>query len=287
MEGFMCRLAAYLGKEILIETVLIKPVNSLVKQSLQSREQDYYTNGDGFGLGWYNHDISPEPGFFKSLYPAWNDENLLHLSSKIQSSCFFGHVRAASTGGVTHNNCHPFVHDNWMFMHNGGVHDFIKIKRHIRHLLDDDIYNWIQGDTDSEHLFAVFRQMAKGRDLSDFNEVVKLITEALQALNEIIDRYGTPGTSYLNVCVTDGKRLIASRYCTDKRYKPESMHYAVGNHFELKNERYHMIRAKGKPECVLVASEMLNDFSEEWQDVPAHHLLLIDEDLSIQLYPLP
>ncbi len=283
----MCRLVAYLGTEIMLDTVLVKPVNSLVQQSLKSREQEYYTNGDGFGVGWYNHEISPEPGLFKSIYPAWNDENLFHLTSRIKSHCFFGHVRAASAGGVTHYNCHPFIHDNWMFMHNGNIQDFNQVKRHLRHLLDDDIYNWVKGETDSEHLFALFRQMAKGRNLDSLDQVVKLTLEAVDQLNQLIKQFGTPGASYLNVCVTDGKRLIASRYCTDKRYRPETMYYSVGNQFILKNDRYHMIRNAGKPECVLVASEKLNDFAQEWQEIPEHHLLLVDSNLGIELLELP
>lgn len=283
----MCRLVAYLGTDILLENILVNPVNSLVQQSLHARESDYPTNGDGFGLGWYNHDISPNPGLFTSISPAWNDLNLLHLASKIKSSCFFGHVRAASVGGVMHYNCHPFIHDNWMFMHNGSLNDFIQLKRHIRHLLEDDIYNWIKGETDSEHLFALFRQMAKGRDLSDFNNVIRLTVDVIQQLHSLMNQYGTPGTSYLNVCVTDGRRLIASRYCSDRRYKPETMYYAMGDRFILKEERYHMIQRSRKPKCILIASEMLNDFNQEWHEVPEHHLLLVDEHLDIQLYPLP
>lgn len=283
----MCRLVAYLGTEILLENILVNPANSLTKQSLHARESDFPTNGDGFGVGWYNHDISPNPGLFTSISPAWNDLNLLHLASKIKSTCFFGHVRAASVGGVTHYNCHPFINENWMFMHNGCLNDFIQIKRHIRHLLEDDIYNWIKGETDSEHLFALFRQMAKGRALHDINGVIQLTLDVVKQLHLVMSEYGTPGTSYLNICVTDGKRIIASRYCSDRRYKPESMYYSTGQAFVSEHDNYHMIQRPGKTKCVLVASEMLDDFSQEWHEVPEHHLLFVDTDLNIHLYPLP
>lgn len=283
----MCRLIAYLGKDILLEDILVNPDNSLLKQSLHALETQYPTNGDGFGLGWYNHEISPNPGLFTSISPAWNDLNLLHIASKIKSSCFFGHVRAASTGGVTHYNCHPFINENWMFMHNGGLNDFIEIKRHIRHLLEDDVYNWIKGETDSEHLFALFSQMAKGRDLKDSNTVIQLTLDVISQLHKVMAEFGKPGTSYLNLCMTDGKRLIATRYCTDRRYRPESMYYSLGKCFAMKDNEYHMIQDSGKPECVLVASEVLNGCSDEWHEVPEHHLLLVNENLDIELYPLP
>jgi glutamine amidotransferase len=115
---------------------LVKPVNSIVMQSLHARESTIPTNGDGFGLGWYVPSISVEPALFMSISPAWNDRNLLHLTAKIKSPCFFAHVRAASSGGVANYNCHPFIHEQWMLMHNGRINDFIVIKRHLRHLLE-------------------------------------------------------------------------------------------------------------------------------------------------------
>ena len=161
----MCRLISYLGEDIILSDVLVKPDNSLVMQSLHARESNTRTNGDGFGVGWYAPSISSEPALFTSVSPAWNDRNLLHLTSKIKSPAFFAHVRAATGGGVTKYNCHPFIYKQWMMMHNGGITNFNQVKRHLRRLLDDDLYRWIQGETDSEHLFALFLQNAQKRDL--------------------------------------------------------------------------------------------------------------------------
>lgn len=282
----MCRLIAYLGHEVLLQNVLVDPVNSLIKQSLKARESEYPTNGDGFGVGWYAPQIDETPALFTSIFPAWNDRNLLNLAAKIESPCFFGHVRAASAGGVTPYNCHPFVNGKWMFMHNGSINDFIQIKRHIRHLLDDDVYNWIKGDTDSEHIFALFIQMSKGRDLTAFDAVAQLTHDVFGKLHQVMAEFGTLGNSFLNICITDGTRILATRYCSDKRFKPESMHYAIGNRYVLKNKEYRMLRQKGPPQCVLVASEMLNDFSKDWKEIPEHHILMVKENLEFDIRPL-
>ena len=82
----MCRLIAYLGQELLLEDVLVKPGNSIIMQSLHSRESEVPTNGDGFGVGWYNPQLGETPGLFTSISPAWNDRNLLHLTAKIKST---------------------------------------------------------------------------------------------------------------------------------------------------------------------------------------------------------
>lgn len=282
----MCRLVSYLGVPILLESIIVQPENSLLKQSICALESKVPTNGDGFGLGWYNKHISDEPGLFKSISPAWNDKNLLHLAAKIESECFFAHVRAASAGGVTQYNCHPFIKEQWMLMHNGGIYNFEFVKRHIRRMLDDDIYNWIQGETDSEHLFALFLQLAKGKDLSVFDNVGKVLFDTFTTIHNLVNQIGKVGCSYLNVCLTDGKRIIATRYCTDKRYTPETMHLAMGSHFEIRDGVSHMIHGGGTPQCVLVTSERLNAFTKEWHDVPAHHMIMINEHLDIRLRPL-
>ena len=166
-------------------------------------------------------------------------------------------------------------------MHNGDINDFSHVKRHLRRLLDDDIYNWIQGDTDSEHLFALFLQMAKDRDLTEVSAVAQLTRDVFHQVHELTMQYGLRGNSALNVCITDGHRLVATRYCTDRRFKPETLHYSIGDRFILKDNRYQMIKESGIPKCVLISSERLNDFSDEWHTVPPHHLLIIDSNLEM------
>jgi len=282
----MCRLVAYLGPNTLLEEILVKPRNSLISQSLHARESKIFTNGDGFGIGWYAPHISADPGLFTSLTPAWSNRNLLYLAAKIESPCFFGHVRAASSGGVSTFNCHPFIYQQWMLMHNGEINDFINVKRHIRHLLNDDIYQWVKGETDSEHLFALFIQRAQGRDLSQLNEVANLLQATLQEVNELVNRYSEKDTggSFYNICLTDGTRLITSRYCTNPQTLPESLHYITES--SLLSRAHRRQKNALAPQFVLVASEKLNSFRKDWHDVPPNHLLLVDTDLQISFRAL-
>ncbi|MDI1351622.1 MAG: class II glutamine amidotransferase [bacterium] len=275
----MCRFVAYLGISTLLQNVLVIPKNSIIMQSMHALETDLRTNGDGFGLGWYAPEISTDPALFTSISPAWNDRNLLNLTAKIKSPCFFAHVRSASAGGVTTYNCHPFVYGDWMLMQNGEINDFIEVKRHIRHLLDDDIYHWIKGDTDSEHLFALFLQLSKGRDLSQLSVAADVLQETFSTIASVIKEFGKKGASYYNLCLTDGRRMIATRYCTYLRNKALSLHYLVGQ--SLINST--ATRTNHNPPYIVVSSEKLNDLADEWIDVPAQHMLLIDENKNIEL----
>ena len=52
----MCRWLAYSGTPILLDSILYKPVHSLIDQSLHAKMGVETTNGDGFGVGWYGED---------------------------------------------------------------------------------------------------------------------------------------------------------------------------------------------------------------------------------------
>ena len=287
----MCRLIAYLGQELLMEEVLIKPTNSLVKQSLHAKETSVITHGDGFGLGWYVPNISTEPVLFTSIFPAWNDRNLLALAAKIQAPAFFAHIRSASSyaNGITHYNCHPFVYGPWMFMHNGSIEPFVAIKRPLQALLDDDLYQWIQGETDSEHIFALFLQLAKGRDLSKLTIVADVLENTFRTIIELMHQFNKSSVSMFNVCLTDGYRLLVSRYTNRKNALPETMHYSLGNRFvksKTQKHRHMLNNCHQQNRCIVVSSEKLTRFNTEWQDLLPNHLLMCDDNFDTHLRPL-
>ena len=107
----------YSGDPLLAENLLFKPEHSLIEQSLHSRMGATTTNGDGFGIGWYG--LGPRPAVFKSVDPAWNDQNLRELTSQVTTRLLFAHVRASTGTPVQRSNCHPFRHGDWLWMHNG------------------------------------------------------------------------------------------------------------------------------------------------------------------------
>jgi len=80
----MCRWLAYTGAPILLTDVLYTPVHSLIDQSLHSKLGAETTNGDGFGVGWY--DAAPVPEVFRSIESAWNDQNLRELAGHIDTT---------------------------------------------------------------------------------------------------------------------------------------------------------------------------------------------------------
>jgi predicted glutamine amidotransferase len=254
-------------KSILLADLLIKPNHSLVKQSLSSRESRTITNGDGFGLGWYTT-FDKEPALFTSLFPAWNDRNLKYLAYKTQSPLFFGHVRAANVGGISQYNCHPFIHDHWMFMHNGLIPHFDKIKRKLHALLDDDLYAWIKGSTDSESIFALFLQVSKHSKSNKITDVAAHLEETFSIIQKLSQECRARSPSHFNICLTDGKRLITCRYCSSKHAKQETMYWALDN------------QTKGQQQ-IIIASEKFTKPNQEWKLIPTNSFLMVEHDFEL------
>ena len=114
----MCRFVLYSGEPITLDLLTTRPEHSIIHQSFRSRLREEPLNGDGFGIAWYVPEISSEPALFRSVQPAWNNVNLLHLARVSRSPCVLAHVRAATGFAVSEPNCHPFNADRFAFMHN-------------------------------------------------------------------------------------------------------------------------------------------------------------------------
>src|SRR5262245_33788010 len=147
----MCRWLAYSGTPIRLEELLVKRDRSLIDQSLHSRLGATTTNGDGFGVGWY--DDTGVPRLYRSTHPAWNDRNLRELAAGVSSSLFFAHIRASTGSAIQETNTHPFRHKNWLWMHNGLIREFPRVHRELSFAVDPSLWDSIEGATDSELMF--------------------------------------------------------------------------------------------------------------------------------------
>jgi predicted glutamine amidotransferase len=204
----MCRLAAYLGEPLFLEELIAKPQHSLMRQSLRAEEAKVQTNGDGFGIGWYGE--RAEPGVYREVTPAWSDDNLLALSQTLRSRLFFAHVRAATAGGINRQNCHPFRHGKWLFMHNGQIGGYAQVRRGLESKLSDALYAERRGATDSELLFLLALGRIEQGQAPD--EAVLCVLEDTIAL---MQERGVQQPLRFAATLADGERFYAFRIATD------------------------------------------------------------------------
>lgn len=282
----MCRLMAYMGSPIIIDKLLYQPKNSLIKQSINARELEEPLNGDGFGIGWYVPEVNYEPVTFVSVYPAWNNRNLRNLAPKIRTECVVAHVRAASVGDVSESNCHPFQYKNLLMMHNGGVEEFHKIKRHIRAPLSDELYNWIKGQTDSEHLFAyLLNHLLPAGDLTP-EHVMTAFENMIQTVARLIKENDIQEPAYLNMVVTNGLFIVGTRYVSDPSLEPLTLYYSEGSRYTCEEGVCRMLSPDERDQAVLVVSEKLTDSESDWKIIPKNNFVVVDHSLKVYTRPI-
>ncbi len=265
----MCRLAAYLGPEIVLQEFLLDPEHSLYKQSWAPQELRYARlNADGFGFGWYSGDESP--AIYRNHLPIWSDTNLSDLARSLSADMWLAMVRSATDGFANGTaNTQPFRHQDLLFVHNGFIENFNhNLRGQIRDAISTEIEAGIEGNTDSEYLFALIRQTLTDEPDTPLEEAMR---DCLYQVDEWLDGH----KALLNIVLTDGVRIYASRHalhdpCPSLYYTTDDENFPEG--------------------AQLVSSERLTSGesgdAEFWQSVPEHHLLILDPEEPPELIEL-
>ena len=254
----MCRWLAYTGAPVLLTRVLYTPVHSLIDQSLHSRLGAETTNGDGFGVGWY--DAAPAPGVFRSIEPAWNDQNLRELAGHISSHLFFAHIRAAIGSAVQQTNCHPFRHGRWLFMHNGFIDGFTAIKRDLVLAVDESLFPGIQGTADTEVLF--YLALTFGLEDDPPEAVARAIGFVETCGRARGVQYPFQGT----IAATDGESLWVFRYSSQGKSRSLFFTRDVGM-LRQHHPDWEILR-EVSDDARLVVSEPIGNLPAAWVEMP-------------------
>ncbi|HWH44772.1 MAG TPA: class II glutamine amidotransferase [Thermoleophilaceae bacterium] len=203
----MCRWLGYFGDPIPLGELIYDAPHSLIEQSRHARLQASYYNGDGFGLGWYRDDRE-HPGVYRNILPAWSDPNLRELATQIRSPLFLAHVRAATGTAIQQTNCHPFRHGRWIFVHNGFIADFARIRRELLLAVAPHLFASIEGTTDSELIFHL------GLTFGLEEEPVPALERMAGFVEAVAADHGVPEPLQMTIGLSDGERLYAVRYAS-------------------------------------------------------------------------
>jgi predicted glutamine amidotransferase len=264
----MCRWLAYSGSPILIEELLYGPDHSLIDQSRHARMGVDTTNGDGFGVGWYNADTET-PAVFRSIEPAWNDRNLREVTAHVHSPLFLAHIRAATGTAVQQTNCHPFRHGEWLWVHNGLVRDFHLIKRDLALAVDESLYADMEGSADSEMLFY----LALTFGLED--DPPTAVERMVGFVEDVGHRHGVEHPIQMTIGTSDGKSLWAFRYSSE--HDSRTLFYSTDMRTvrEMHPERPRLQEVSD--ETRIIVSEPLIDLPGAWNEVPESSYGVVQE----------
>ena len=231
----------------------MEPAHSLYRQSWEPKEmEEAVLNADGFGFGWLDRNM--QTAIYTNTRPIWSDSNLGDLSESLFSPYWLANVRSATPGqSISQDNTHPFKHGPILFTHNGYIENFNPdIRTRLHEILEPSIQSGIQGNTDSEFLFALLRQQLKHTP-----DIAQAVQEMVSILTEMI----TDEKVLLNLIVGDGTKFYILRHALNGQCP--TLYFAIGeNDF---------------PDSVWIASEVLTE-SGKWQAFPEHSYCTISDN---------
>ena len=246
----MCRHLAYLGPPVSLAQLVLAPSHGLYEQSWSPRRQQHgVVNADGFGLGWYPEE-GGEPARYRRAVPIWTDPNLPELAAAIRSRAVLAAVRDATAGtGHEETAVAPFRDGRHLFSHNGSIPDWPRLPADLESAADpasdpapdslspaDLLSLGARSDTALLWLL-IYRELRRG-------------VPAERAVATVIARVAAVRpTARLNLLLTDGQNVVATRY-------GDSLWYRTG------------------PGSILVASEPDDEAPEAWRELPPDTLLL-------------
>ena len=260
----MCRWLAYSGTSIPLEELLVKRDRSLIDQSLHARQGATTTNGDGFGVGWYEE--GQPPRIYRSTHPAWNDRNLRELAAGISSPLFFAHIRASTGTAIQETHTHPFRDGSRLWMHTGLIREFPLVKRELVLAVDESLYPSIEGTTDSEVMF--FLALTFGLE----DDPVSAVERMVGFVEENSRRHGVEHPIQMTVATTDGESVWAFRYSSER----DSRSLYFSTRMDTLKALYPESELRWlSDETRVVVSEPLGDLPEAWNEVPEAHVGIV------------
>ena len=283
---------AYLGEPISLGHVLFETDSALVRQSYSPRMMNTFLNLAGFGMVAWDPQShrADEPFVYRTTTLPSFDRNLRELGRKLEPSCLIAHVRGVTYGErevVSLSNLHPFRFPGAKvsLAHNGHLREFRRMRYDLVDHIRPELAQWIEGTTDSEWIYAlVLSLLDDPHGLPDTGELVDATAAALRLLREIRTRNGIDTSSPVNLVLTTGEALIATRFSFDYGWYPDqdsmletdlpyvSLWYTAGGRYEDRNGESAMVGGDAV-RSLLIASEPLTLDVSTWLEVPEYSML--------------
>jgi len=200
----------------------------------------------------------------KGTERAHEDDRFHAIASESEGHVLVAHIRQKTVGPTRVENTHPFHGDGWLFAHNGTVKaiDVLRAGASKARLAE------IEGDTDSELLFAFFLTRLDEAGLAKLDGEPSR-TAATSIIEAAARKLREQNVGAFNFILSDGATSYAHRFGRSLFMLERKPHNPNESGVSLKDwtRRRH---------AVLVASERLTD--EPWRELAEGTLLRVDRD---------
>lgn len=250
----MCRLFAFSFQNSTQEEKRIQYLSIFKELSISGAVLNKNNPGhmDGWGAATYKRDTL-FPSVYKSIIPASNDQEFLDKDIFKNGIPETGvvHLRKKTVGEATLPNTHPFVQEEYSFIHNGTIGTDCPYS---------EFSEECQGVTDSERLFRKFLAIKKSEKISTLEAYKKMITET---------KIAYPLYSAINTILHDGNFVYISRVINFENlqslYKKEDI-----------EEYYTLYIGKTKSGDNFVSSEKIAEDDIVYTSLPNNTFCVID-----------
>jgi glutamine amidotransferase len=299
----MCRVVAYVGAPALVDDLLFRAEVSLVRQATDPRFMQLMNLG-GFGLAaWDEASTSPERPFtYRTAGVPMFDRNLKALCEKVRAVALVAHLRGVvyePTEQVGMQNVHPFHFDGAAFAlaQNGDLFDFSRMRYDLLEYIPHELASRIEGTTDTEWVYALcLAQLDDPFAPCDATAMADATRRALDIVHGLRQRRGIETQSPVNLVLTDGRSLVATRYVYDYGWYPEDESFFAG-------EREHdfttlwystsfdfgadhvctLLPPEVEAHGLVLASEPLTEDTSAWLKVPEYSLMVAERSAAGKL----
>ena len=156
-------------------------------------------------------------------------------------------------------NNNIFLFFSFLFL---GISEFDKLKKSIINKLSEDCFLGVHGSTDSEYLFALFLTFLPNKDEgTDIDDTIKAVEKTIATVLELGLAAGVTEPCSLNIVISDGINVIATRYRNGVQMPP-SLYYKYGCEFTCKNGRFDATSCKDASEVVISSAPLSGEHAD-------------------------
>ena len=192
---------------------------------------------------------------------------------------------------VNEQNVHPFQYEGIpiALAMNGDLDRFSEMRNDLADLVAPELARKVEGTTDTEWLYALILSHLDNphAPAADPEELAGAVEKALRQVREVRERRGLVRQSAVNLVISDGRCLVATRFAFDygwyhegwtfaggeRRYDYTTLWYAAGSGYGRHEGEWNV--GPGDPSTsLIVASEPLTLDRSTWLEVPEYCLMV-------------
>jgi len=277
------RLYGYLGENpikisySIVTTGIISPDTATLAKQMKFES-------DGWGIGFFQ---GKAPFIMKKAVSVSEDERFKNIVEAVSSKIMIAHIRKATVGEKKESNTHPFRYGSWLFVHQGTISDFRKIKPRMKKNLPVSHRKKIKGTTDSEYSFYTFLNfMRRAGSLMRGNIPIKKAESAVKQTIKTILEYNkslkSKEKSVLNFLITNGKYFVASRVGAPLYYilRDEPIPKTIEQYIEENDAKTRLKPLQGGGKSITVTSEKITN-EDGWKEVEDYSVFSVNENFEI------